>query len=51
MAGILQVGLAYACGIILALNVCFTTSGAHLSPGVTITFVVFKGFPKMKAVR
>jgi len=51
LSSILQIGLAYACGIILALTVCFTTSGGHLSPGVTICFVVFKGFPKLKAAR
>ncbi|KAF8802053.1 aquaporin-like protein [Phlegmacium glaucopus] len=51
LSSILQIGLAYALGIVLALTVCFTTSGAHISPGVTIAFVVFKGFPPLKAAR
>jgi glycerol uptake facilitator-like aquaporin len=51
LSSVLQIGISYACGIILALIVCFTTSGGHLSPGVTIAFCIFKGFPKLKAVR
>lgn len=51
MAGILQIGIAYALGILLALSVTFTTSGGHLSPAVTVCFCIFRGFPKLKAVR
>jgi len=51
LSSILQIGFGYACGILLALTVCFTTSGGHLSPAVTICFCIFKGFPKLKAVR
>lgn len=51
VVGILQIGLSYACGILLALSICFATSGGHLSPGVTIAFVIFKRFPKLKAIR
>jgi len=51
LSSILQIGFGYACGILLALGVCFTTSGGHLSPGVTICFCIFRGFPKLKAVR
>jgi len=51
LSSILQIGLAYACGVFLALCVGFTTSGGHFSPSVTIAFCIFKGFPKLKAVR
>ncbi|KIJ62804.1 hypothetical protein HYDPIDRAFT_93618 [Hydnomerulius pinastri MD-312] len=45
------VGFAYAIGIVLAVTLCSATSGGHFSPGVTITFVLFKGFPVRKAAR
>jgi glycerol uptake facilitator-like aquaporin len=51
LSSILQIGFSYGCGILLALCVCFTTSGGHLSPAVTICVCIFKGFPKLKAVR
>lgn len=50
-SGILQVGLAYAFGIVFAITVCSSTSGGHFNPCVTITMVIFKGFPARKAVR
>lgn len=48
--GLFQIGIGYALGIIFAINVCAGTSGGHFSPAVTITLVLFKGFPKAKAV-
>ncbi|KAG6820944.1 hypothetical protein H0H93_009180 [Arthromyces matolae] len=51
LSSILQIGLGYFGGILLALGVCAGTSGGHFNPCVTIAFVVFKGFPPLKAVR
>jgi len=51
LSSILQIGFAYGCGILFAFCVCFTTSGGHLSPAVTICFCIFRGFPKLKAIR
>ncbi|KIJ14327.1 hypothetical protein PAXINDRAFT_116460 [Paxillus involutus ATCC 200175] len=45
------VGFAYAIGIVLAITLCASTSGGHFHPGVTITFVLFRGFPLRKAAR
>ena len=47
----LGIGISYAVGIILAISICAPVSGAHLSPAVTITFALFKGFPPVKAAR
>lgn len=51
LSTIFQVGLAYAFGILFAMAICAGTSGGHFNPCITITLVVFKGFPKLKAVR
>ncbi|KAJ3755450.1 putative aquaporin 2 [Lentinula raphanica] len=48
---VLQIGLAYACGIVFAIGICSSTSGGHFNPAVTVTLVLFKGFPMLKAVR
>ena len=48
---LLQVGLGYAIGIVLALTVCAPTSGGHFNPCVTISFAVFKGLPWRKVPR
>ncbi|KDR76192.1 hypothetical protein GALMADRAFT_247439 [Galerina marginata CBS 339.88] len=50
-SSILQIGLAYAFGIVFAVSVCAGTSGGHFNPCVTLTLALFKGFPKAKAVR
>ncbi|KAJ3852359.1 putative aquaporin 2 [Lentinula lateritia] len=51
LSSVLQIGLAYACGIIFAISICGATSGGHFNPAVTLTLVLFKGFPPFKAVR
>lgn len=51
LSSILQIGLAYGCGVVLAVSLCVSTSGAHLNPCVSLAFVVFRGFPPMKALR
>lgn len=51
LGSLLQVGIAYAVGIALALTVCVSTSGGHFSPGFTIHAVVLRGFPIGKALR
>ncbi|KAG6908333.1 hypothetical protein DXG01_005244 [Tephrocybe rancida] len=47
----MQIGFGYMGGILLALGVCSGTSGGHFNPCVSIAFVVFKGFPPLKALR
>ncbi|KAJ4481054.1 putative aquaporin 2 [Lentinula aciculospora] len=51
LSSVLQIGLAYACGIVFAISICGATSGGHFNPAVTITLMLFKGFPALKAVR
>ncbi|KAJ3509003.1 hypothetical protein NLJ89_g5448 [Agrocybe chaxingu] len=51
LSSLFQVGMAYAVGILFALGVCASTSGGHINPCITVSLVVFKGFPKLKAVR
>jgi len=51
LGSLFQIGISYAAGIVLSITVCAATSGGHLSPGVTITMVVFKGFPPLKGLR
>jgi glycerol uptake facilitator-like aquaporin len=51
LSSLLQIGLAYGAGIIFAIVVCASTSGGHFSPSITIAFTLFKGFPKLKALR
>ncbi|KAF7375377.1 Glycerol uptake [Mycena sanguinolenta] len=48
---VLQIGLAYACGILLAITICSATSGGHFNPAVTITQLLFHRFPPLKALR
>ncbi|KAJ6529688.1 aquaporin-like protein [Mycena capillaripes] len=50
-SSILQIGLAYACGILLAITVCSATSGGHFNPAITITQLVFHRFPPLKGLR
>jgi glycerol uptake facilitator-like aquaporin len=48
LGNLLQVGLGYGIGIVLALTVCAATSGGHINPCITITFAIFRGFPWKK---
>ncbi|KAF9074516.1 putative aquaporin 2 [Rhodocollybia butyracea] len=51
LGSVLQIGLAYAFGIVFAIGICASTSGGHFNPAVTLTLVVFKKFPPLKALR
>ncbi|KDQ59275.1 hypothetical protein JAAARDRAFT_128206 [Jaapia argillacea MUCL 33604] len=51
VGSLLQVGIAYAMGIVLALVICASTSGGHFNPCVTITLTIFRGFPIRKVPR
>jgi len=51
LSSVFQIGFAYAFGIFFALGTCSATSGGHFNPCVTLSYVIFKGFPKMKALR
>jgi len=51
LGSLLQIGFGYAFGILLAITVCSGTSGGHFNPCVTISFIVFKGFPPLKGLR
>ncbi|TBU30208.1 aquaporin-like protein [Dichomitus squalens] len=48
---LLQVGIAYSVGTVLAITTCVAISGGHFNPGLTIHAVVFRGFPISKALR
>jgi len=50
-SSLLQIGLAYAFGVLLALAVASATSGGHFSPAITVAQVVFLRFPPLKALR
>ncbi|KAJ7453388.1 putative aquaporin 2, partial [Mycena latifolia] len=50
-SSILQIGFAYACGVLLAITVCSATSGGHFNPAITITQLVFHRFPPLKGLR
>jgi glycerol uptake facilitator-like aquaporin len=51
LIAILQIGLAYALGILFALGIAGGTSGGHFNPAVTVVHVIFRGFPIPKAMR
>jgi len=50
IGSLFTIGIAYAIGIVLAISICGATSAGHFNPGVTISFVVLKGFPIRKAI-
>ncbi|KAF5359549.1 hypothetical protein D9756_003401 [Leucocoprinus leucothites] len=47
----LQAGLAVTFGIAFAVGVCGGTSAGHFNPSFTIAHCVFRGFPKVKALK
>ncbi|KAI9566779.1 aquaporin-like protein [Boletus coccyginus] len=49
IGSLFTVGVAYAIGIVLAVTICGAASACHFSPSVTISFVLFRGFPMRKA--
>ncbi|KAI0331216.1 aquaporin-like protein [Cubamyces sp. BRFM 1775] len=51
LGSVLQIGIAYAVGIALALAVCLSTSHGQFNPGITIHAAVFHGLPALKAFR
>ncbi|KAI0371076.1 aquaporin-like protein [Pilatotrama ljubarskyi] len=51
VGSILQIGIAYAVGIALALAVCWSTSHGYFNPCFTIHAVVFHKLPPLKALR
>ncbi|KAF8338746.1 aquaporin-like protein [Cantharellus anzutake] len=48
LSSVLQIGLAYAFGIAVAIITCGMSSGGHFSPAITVTFSLFKNFPLKK---
>ncbi|KAF7327375.1 Propanediol diffusion facilitator [Mycena kentingensis (nom. inval.)] len=51
LSSIFQVGWGYAAGIMFAITVCGSTSGAHFNPCITIVHVLFNKFPVVKGIR
>jgi len=51
VGSLLTVGFGYAIGIVLAITICFATSGGHFNPAVTVCMMIFKGFPKIRGAR
>ncbi|KAI0743405.1 aquaporin-like protein [Daedaleopsis nitida] len=51
LSSVLQIGIAYGIGVLLAFVVTAQTSGAHYNPGVSIAFVLMKRMSVGKAFR
>jgi len=51
LSSLLQIGFAYALGVLFALGIAGNTSGGHFNPAVTLAYTVFRGFPVRKAAR
>ncbi|KAH9810200.1 aquaporin-like protein [Melampsora americana] len=47
---LLNIAFAYTCGIIIGIILTGHVSGSHLSPGVTLTFALLRGFPKRRVL-
>nr|GAT58681.1 glycerol uptake [Mycena chlorophos] len=50
-SSVLQIGMGYGCGILMAITVCNPSSGGHFNPAVSCLHVLFNGFPPMKGLR
>jgi len=46
--GPMQIGIAVAFGIIIAVSIGGSTSAAHFNPGITIAHTIYRGFPLRK---
>ncbi|KAJ7290333.1 aquaporin-like protein [Mycena rebaudengoi] len=51
LSSLMQIGLAYAIGILLAVGICGATSGSHFNPAITVVQMLFNGFPPLKGLR
>ncbi|KAI0322619.1 aquaporin-like protein [Amylostereum chailletii] len=51
LGSLFTIGLGYGFGVVLSLCIVASTSGGHINPAVTVTFCLFKGMPRLKALR
>ena len=51
IGSVLSVGFAFGFGIAFAIIVGAPVSGGHFNPAITLSFVIFQGFPVRKAAR
>ncbi|EGF98244.1 uncharacterized protein MELLADRAFT_58129 [Melampsora larici-populina 98AG31] len=47
---LLNIAFAYTFGIIIGIILTAHVSGSHLSPGVSLSFAIFRGFPKYRVL-
>jgi glycerol uptake facilitator protein len=48
--GIFQVAIIWGLGIATAIHLTASLSGAHLNPAVTLSFAIWRGFPRRRVV-
>ncbi|CAL1708026.1 unnamed protein product [Somion occarium] len=51
LGNLLQVGMAYCIGVVLALVLCARVSDGHFSSGITLVMVAFRKCPPLKGLR